>query len=181
MQEPKPPIIEPYTFVFSWRRFMVHCAIMSICVMLGLMTWYFGKPPSIRLYETTIEEQLTTTIAPGIDMALDTRSSLAVKEDQPLQVELFRGNVYFDIKEHVANQFEAKVGNVIIKDVGTRFSIQMNKNGNHVAVEEGYIKIHVASGVYQINALEQADFDDINVSKHRKIADRDIAPWRSQQ
>ncbi|SDI06734.1 FecR domain-containing protein [Nitrosomonas sp. Nm132] len=182
MQEPKPPGIEPFTFVFSWRRFLVHCAIISVCIMLGLMTWYFGKPPSIRFYEATSEEQLATAIAPGIDMALDTRSSIAVKEDQPLQVELFKGNVYFDIKKNATNQLEAKVGNAIIKNFGTRFSIQMQKDGNnHIAVADGYIKIHVASGVYQINASEQADFDDTSVSKHQLITDRNIAPWRSQQ
>lgn len=182
MQEPKPPVIEPYTFVFSWRRFLVHCVIMGVCVMLGLLSWYFGKPPSIRFYETTSEEQLATAIAPGIDMALDTRSSVAVKEDRPLQIEMFKGNVYFDIDKNTANQLEAKVGNAIIKGFDTRCSIQMHKDGNnHVAVAEGYIKIHVASGVYQINASEQADFDDVTVSKHRLLIDRNIAPWRSQQ
>lgn len=179
MQEPKP---EPFKFVFSWRRFLVHCALLGVCVMLGLMTWYFGKPPSIRFYETESEEQLTAAIAPGIDMALDTRSSIAVKDGQPLQVEMFKGNVYFDINKNTTNQLEAKVGNAIIQGFGTRCSIQMHKNGNnHVAVADGHIKIHVASGIYQINAFEQVDFDDISISKHQLIADRNIAPWRLQQ
>lgn len=182
MQEPKPPVIEPFTFVFSWRRFMVHCAIMGVCVLLGLMTWYFGKPHSIRFYETKSEERLVTAIAPSIDMALDTRSSVAVKDSQPLQIELLKGNVYFDIQENATNTLEVKVGNAIIKDTGTRFSIQMHKDGSsHIAVADGHIKIHVASGVYQINAHEQADFDDARISKHRLITERDIAPWRSSQ
>lgn len=178
MQEPKPPVIEPFTFVFSWRRFLVHCAIMGFCVLLGLMTWYFGKPHSIRFYETKAEEQLATAIAPSIDMALDIRSSATVKDSQPLQVELLQGNVYFDIKENATNKLEVKVGNAIIKDTGTRFSIEMHKNGSsHIAVADGHIKIHVASGIYQINALEQVDFDDNGISKHRLATERDIAPW----
>lgn len=181
MQEPEPPVIQPFVFTFSWRRFLVHCAIMGICIILGLMTWYFGKPPNIRFYETKPEEQLTAAIAPHIDMALDIRSFVAIKEDQPLQAELLKGNVYFDIKKNAANLLEVKVGNAIIKNSGTRFSIEKHPNGsNHIAVADGYIKIHVASGVYQINALEQADFDDTNISKHRLIAERDIAPWRIQ-
>ncbi len=178
MQKPEPPVIEPFTFVFSWRRFSLHCAIMGVCVLLGLMTWYFGKPHSIRFYETKSEEQLTTTIASDIDMALDTYSSVAVKDSRPLQVELFKGNIYFDIKKNATDKLEVKVGNVIIKDTGTRFSIRMHKDGSsNIAVAGGHIKIHVTSGVYQINALEQADFDDTSVSKHRLIAERDIAPW----
>jgi len=181
MLEPKLPVVEPYKFAFRWRRFLVHCALLGVGVMLGLMTWYFGKPDSIRLYETTSEEQLATAIAPSIDMALDTSSSIAVKVDQPIKVELFKGSVYFDINKNATNQLEAKVGNTIIKGINTRCSIQMHKNGNsHVAVADGYINIHVASGVYQINAFEQADFDDNSISKHRLIADRNIAPWLSR-
>ena len=181
MLEPKLPVIEPYKFVFRWRRFLVHCAVLSVGLMLGLMTWYFGKPHSIRLYETTSEEQLATAIVPGIDMALDKSSSIAVEVDQPIKVELFKGNVYFDLNNNATNQLEAKVGKTVIKGISTRCSIQMHKDGNnHVAVADGYIKIHVASGVYQINAFEQADFDDNNISNHRLIADRNIAPWLSQ-
>ncbi len=181
MQEPDPPVIQPFNFVFSWRRFLVHCAIMGICVLLGLLTWHFGKPQSIRFHETNVDEQLAISIAPGIEMALDMRSSVTVKEGQPLQVELLKGNVYFDIQKNAANQLEVKVGNTIIKDFGTRFSIQLHKGGSsHIAVADGHIKIHVASGVYQISAFEQADFDDAGISKHRLITERDIAPWRSQ-
>lgn len=182
MQKPEPPVIEPFTFVFSWRRFMIHCAIMGFCVLLGLMTWHFGKPHSVRFYETKSEELLATPIAPGIDMALDARSSVAVKEGQPLQVELFKGNVYFDIQRDADHQLEVKVGNAVIKDFGTRFSIQRHKDGsNQIAVADGHIKIHLSSGVYLINASEQANFDDTVISKHQLITDRDIAPWRVQQ
>lgn len=181
MQKPEPPVITPYTFVFSWRRFLVHCSIMGFCVLLGLMTWYFGKPHSVRLYETK-SESLTATIAPNIDMALDIHSSIAVKDGKPLQIELFKGNVYFDVKENAASKLEIKVGKALIKDLGTRFSIQMHKDGNsHISVADGYIKIYVASGVYQINALEQADFDDAGVRRHRLTTERDIAPWRFSQ
>lgn len=156
---------------------MVHSAIMGVCVTLGLMTWYFGKPPSVRFYETKSEE-LTTKIAPHIDMALDVRSSVAVKESHPLQVELFKGNVFFNSASNASSQLEVKVGNALIKDIGTRFSIETHKDGSHhIAVAEGHIKIHVASGIYQINALEQADFDDMKISKHMLASERDVAPW----
>ncbi|MBS0300413.1 MAG: FecR domain-containing protein [Proteobacteria bacterium] len=182
MQEPEPPVIQPFTFVFKWRRFLVHSAIMGVCIMLGLMTWYFGKPPSIRFYETKSEQPLAAVIAPDIEMALDKRSSVAVKESKPLQVELFKGNVYFDIKKDSTDQLEVKVGSAIIKDFGTRFSIFMHKDGTgHIAVADGHVKLHVATGVYQINALEQADFDDTKISKHRLVSEREIAPWRSDQ
>lgn len=182
MQDPKPPVSKPYTFVFSWKRFFIHSAIMSFCVFLGLMTWYLGKPPSIRFYETQSEEPLSALLAPGIDMALDTRSSVAIKQSEPLQVELFKGNIYFDIQKHAINQMEIKVGNTIIRDFGTRFSIHLHKDGTgHIAVTDGHIKIHSPSGkTFRINAFEQADFDDTGISQHRLLSDKNIAPWHSQ-
>lgn len=182
MHSPEPPVITPYTFVFSWRRFLLQCSILSVGVILGLLTWYFYKPHSIRFYETKSDQYLAIAITPSINMALDTHSSVAVKNSEPLQVELFKGNVYFDIKENAADKLEVKVGKALIKDTSTRFSIRMYKDGSsHIAVADGHIKIHVASGIYQISALEQADFDDASISKHRLVTERDIAPWRSNQ
>ncbi len=179
MQDPKPPVVEPYTFVFSWKRFFVHSAIMGFCVFLGLMTWYLGKPPSIRFYETKLETPLTAPLAPGIDMALDMQSSVAVRLSEPLHVELFKGNVYFDIQKQATHQLEVKVGSTIIKDFGTRFSIQLHKDGTgHIAVTDGHIKIHSPSGnVFQINAYEEAEFDETGISKHRLLSEKNIAPW----
>ena len=98
MQNPEPPEIKPFVFVFSWRRFFLHFLIMSVCAVLGLMTWYFSKPHSTRFYETSSESPMIVALAPEIDMALDKQSILAVREGDPLQVELFGGSVYFDIK-----------------------------------------------------------------------------------
>ncbi len=180
MQKPEPPVIQPFTFVFSWRSFSLHCVIMGVCVLLGMMTWYFGKPHSVRFYETKSEAPLAAAIASNIDMTLDMSSFVAVKESQPVQVELFKGSVYFDIKKNATNQLEVKVGNALIKHIGTRFSIETQKDGSyHIAVAEGQIKIHVSSGIYHINALEQADFDDMKISKHTLASERDIAPWRA--
>lgn len=178
MQVPEPPVITPYTFVFRWRRFFMQCSILGIGIILGLLTWYFSKPHSIRFYETKSEPHLATAIAPHIDMALGSYSSVSVRNGEPLQIELFKGNVYFDIKERATDKLEVKVGKAVIKDIGTRFSIRMHKDGsNNIAVADGQIKIHVASGVYQINALEQAEFDDSSVNQHRLVSERNIAPW----
>jgi len=182
MQVPEPPVSSPFTFVFSWRRLLMHGAIMSVGVLLGLLAWHIAKPPSVRFYETKSEQPLATTIAPHITMALDIQSSVAIKDSEPLQVELFKGNVYFDIEENATSKIEVKVGQALVKDIGTRFSIRMHKDGSgHIAVANGQIKIHVASGVYQINAHEQVDFDDTRISQHRLITEHDIAPWRFAQ
>lgn len=160
----------------------MHSAIISVGILLGLLAWYIAKPQSVRFYETKSEQPLTAAITPHITMALDIESSVAIKDSEPLQVELFKGNVYFDIRENAADKIEVKVGQAFIKDIGTRFSIRMHKDGSgHIAVASGQIKIHVASGVYQVNAHEQVDFDDTRISQHKLIEEHDIAPWRTDQ
>lgn len=165
-------------FVFSWRRFLLHTSILAIGLLLGWMTWYVSKPQSIRFHETKADEYLTVTVAPHIEIALDSGSSIAISDHQPMLMELFRGNVYFNIGKNTVETIRIKVGDAFIDDIGTRFSIRMNKNGSGIiSVAEGQLKINVASGAYLISALEQADFDNVKISRHRLISEREVAPW----
>ncbi len=165
-------------FIFSWRRFWLHASILAAGLLLGWMTWYFSKPQSVRFHETKADEYMTVAVTPHIEIALDTGSSIAVTDNQPLLMELFRGNVYFTINKNIMENIRIKIGEVLIEDVGKRFSIRMNKDGSRiVAVAEGQLKVNVASGTYLVNALEQADFDDVKIIQHRLISEREVAPW----
>ena len=55
----------------------------------------------------------------------------------------------------------------------------LTDGSGNIAVEEGQVKIHVASGIHLISAGEQADFNGLNVTEHQLIAEIDIAPWRA--
>lgn len=181
MQKPEPPVIKPFVFVFSWRRFLVHTLILGVCAFLGVMTWFFSKPQSIRFYDTTSGAPIAVALVPGIDMALDKKSILAIKDDDSIKAELFAGNVFFDIRNESNNQFELKVGKVLIKNLGTRFSVRMQTNGEHqIAVANGKVEVHLAAGTFQVNAFEQASFDEDHLSKRVLIQETDIAPWYSR-
>ncbi|HNP26316.1 MAG TPA: FecR family protein [Nitrosomonas sp.] len=181
MSAPKPSDPSPKKpFVFSWRRFFMHLSLFGLCAFLGLMSWYLSKPQSIRFHETRTGEYLTVKVTPDIHITLDSSSSFAITDNEPLRIELFRGNTYFDIKKNAPDHLAIKVGETLIEDIGTRFSVRMQKDGNHIlSVAQGQVKVHVVSGVYLISALEQADFDGYKVSKHRMISEREVAPWHS--
>ncbi|GKS68248.1 FecR family protein [Nitrosomonas sp. PY1] len=152
---------------------------MGVCAVLGVMTWYFSKPHSTRFYEASFESPMIVALTPEIDIALDKRSILAVKEGDPLRAELFVGNVYFDVKNKASHELELKVGQVVIKDIGTRFSVRMRKDGDHqIAVANGQVEIYLASGVFYVNAFEQANFNEHRLDKRMLIHENDIAPWR---
>lgn len=174
----EPTNLSTKIFVFSWRRFLLHSAILSIGLLLGLLSWYISKPQSIRLYETPVGQHLAVNVTADVAVALDGNSSVAVTDNKPLRIELFKGNVYFDIRKDAADKPTIQVGNVFFDNVATRFSIRMNKRGGGtVSVAAGQVSIHLASSVYLISALEQADFDDYRISKHRLISKHEVAPW----
>lgn len=181
MQDRKTSDSSQKPFVFSWRRLLLHCSILSIGVLLGLLSWIISKPYSVRFHETKAEEYLVISVTPDIEIAMDSNSSIAITDNKPLRMELFNGNIYFDIKKDALEKPEIKVGETLIEDAGNRFSIRLHKDGsNTVSVAEGQIKVHVDSGTHLISALEQADFDGFSISRHRMISEREVAPWYAE-
>lgn len=180
MQTPKPPARPPHTFVFSWRRFFMHCAIISVGVFFGLLSWYISKPQTTRLYQTSAEQYQSIAATPHIEIFLDMNSAVAVADNQPVKIELLKGKAYFETDGGALNELEVKVGEALIRDIGTRFRVSMLKDGSgNLAVEEGRVEIHVASGTHLISAGEQADFNGFSVTEHQLITETDIAPWRT--
>ncbi len=140
---------------------MLHFYILSVGLLLGLLSWHLSKPQSIRLYETPIGQHLAIDVTADVAIVLDSNSSVSVTDNKPLQIELLKGNIYFDISHVAINKPIVQVGNVLFEDAAARFSIRKHKNsGGTVSVARGQIGIHLASSVYLISALEQADFDD---------------------
>jgi ferric-dicitrate binding protein FerR (iron transport regulator) len=142
------------------------------------MSWFIAKPMATRIHQTVPGERLTVTAAPDIDISLDADSSITVSNAQPPQIELLRGNAYFDAKGSGAGKLQVKVGTTYINDIGTRFSVSKRVNGGTVAVADGQVEILVEGGTYLVGAHEQADFDGMRVTGQRVIADAEIAAWR---
>ncbi len=165
---------------FSWQRLLIHCALFGVCALLGVLSWHISKPQSVRFYETKSDEHLTVKVTPEIEATLDSSSSFAITDNKPLRIELFRGNIYFDIGANSTEKLSVKIGETLIEDVGPRFSIRMQKDGSHIiSVAQGQARINVASGTYLISALEQANFDGFRISKHKMISESDVAPWHN--
>ncbi len=182
MAEPKDTDSTPKPFKLTLRGILIHFTLLCICLLLGLFSWYLSRPQSIRFHQTKTNDYLTIPVTSEIDVSLDQNSAFAVTDYEPLRIEVFEGNAYFDIKKRQADSFRIKVGDVYIEDIGTRFSIRMQKVDPHiVSVAQGKIKVHIASGEYLVSALEQVSFDNSKIIKHRMISVRDVAPWHSDQ
>ena len=181
MEEQKKPNSSSYTFKFSWRRFLLHSMIIGAGLFFGLLSWLISHPHTTRLYETNAEQHQHIKIAPRIEIFLDTNSAVAITDTNPMQIELFKGNVYFDAIRLASNEIKIKVGKAFLKDVVGRFKVSVLEDGGcNVAVVEGKTEIQAASGTFLVNAGEQASFDGFNVSEHKLITESNIAPWRNE-
>jgi transmembrane sensor len=160
-----------------WWPYLLHSSIVAIAVGLGLMSWFIAKPTSTRLHETKPGQRITVAAGPGIAISLDTESSVAVSNTKPPLIELLRGNAFFDVKGDQPGKLYLKVGTTSIRNTGTRFGVSKSAKGGSVAVENGQVEIQVETGTFLVGAHERADFDGINVTGQRIIADADIAPW----
>lgn len=166
---------------FSWKRFFVHCSIVTTAVSLGVMSWFIAKPTATRIHQTVPGERITVAATPDIDISLDADSLVTVSNTEPPWIELLKGSAYFDIRNKNPDKLHVKVGTAFIKDLGTRFSIRRRADGGSVAVAEGQVEIQVESGNYLVSSREGADFDDRRVTGHRMISEADIAPWRTRK
>jgi ferric-dicitrate binding protein FerR (iron transport regulator) len=161
-----------------WLPFVVHGSIVATAVGLALLSWFIAAPIKTRLHETIPGQRLTVLATPDIAISLDAASSVAVTNTEPSGIELLRGNAFFDVRGNQPGKLNLKVGTTYIRDTGTRFSASKRTGGGSVAVANGQVEILVKTGTYLVGARERADFDGIQVTGQRVIADTEIAPWR---
>lgn len=164
-----------------WLPFVVHGSIVAIAVGLGLLSWFIAKPITTRLHETIPGQRLTVLATPDIAISLDADSSVAVTNTEPSEIELLRGNAFFDVRGNQPGKLNLKVGTTYIRDTGTRFSVSKRAAGGSVAVANGQVEILVKTGTYLVGTHERADFDGVQVTGQRVIADAEIAPWRQAE
>lgn len=145
---------------------------------------YLIPPPiTTQLYETASEQCQSIKVIPEITIDLATNSAVTVKKDVPLQIELLRGEAYFDVyaTQKSGGQLEVIVGSARIKNTGTRFSIKMQKKGGVIAVAEGQVTLQIGAQSHVIGKGRQISFNAADIVSDARITAAEIAPWRQQE
>jgi transmembrane sensor len=111
-------------------------------------------------------------------------SLLAVVGDQPerVRVHLQRGTARFSVVRNPKRRFEVESGPVLVRVVGTTFSVTRTQEGARVAVEEGRVLVSWAGEQLALGAGESGVFprteaatDDIDAVAERRSGWRDLA------
>ncbi|MFQ3243970.1 MAG: transmembrane sensor [Arenicella sp.] len=83
-----------------------------------------ATPYASHTYKTAVGEISTVSLTDGSTLELNTDSEVRVRfTESKRNIELLRGEVYFDVAKNAAKPFEVKVGQDKVTAIGTAFSI----------------------------------------------------------
>jgi transmembrane sensor len=140
--------------------------------------------PSERTYTTRIGQRDSVTLADGSHVLLGPDSRLVVPAEYGAAsraVEL-RGDGYFDVRHDTAKPFVVRVGQALVEDVGTMFTVESDDGDTtSVAVVTGSVRLRAgdsspASGVL-LAAGDRGTIDpkgSVNAERHA-VGDDDVA------
>jgi transmembrane sensor len=117
---------------------------LAAVVLLALGASWFTLMRGER-FETRLGEQRLVALADGSRVTLNTASSIEVRlrEDRRV-VELVAGEALFEVAHDAHRPFEVRVGNVVVKAVGTQFDVDRREIRTAVTVTEGRVAVTVA-------------------------------------
>lgn len=114
------------------------------------------------LIQTKAGEQRSVTLPDGSVIALNGGTTLKLDHKDPRSVELAGGEAFFTVVHHADRPFEVKSGDVVLRDVGTRFVVTRG---------HGVMEVRVAEGAVQF----QPDRDQLTLTKGMMLSYDDAA------
>lgn len=129
------------------RRPFVQALATAACVAVAVLgfgsLWVFGdgaEPPAPLRYHTDRGGMQTITLEDGSVVTLNTETSITVAfTAEERRVELFSGEVFFDVASAPERPFRIEAGDGKIEVLGTSFGVERRASIVEVAVSEGTV------------------------------------------
>lgn len=154
----KPRIIE----LQPWIR--IAAAVILVLSVSLLIVSNFYSPPTIY---TSNNKAATHQLADGSVVTLQANAELSVVKTGTTERRVkLRGNAQFIVKHNADSPFVVEVDDLLVKDIGTQFTIQSSPDQIVVAVTEGEVELNAIQQSVRLIAGESASYI---LSKHRII------------
>jgi len=152
--------------------------------------------PAWQTYQTVKGERRSVQLADGSRLLLNTDSRIRVDLSGPQRrLELDRGEVALAVTHDAARPLSLVAGDVVVRDIGTRFDVYRDAMGVRVAVSEGEVAMEpakpsaaradVVAGqqarydtVHGLAPVEVADLDSTLAWQQGRVIYRDVPLWR---
>jgi transmembrane sensor len=136
-------VVPPLQASFLTRRRMLFAAAGLAALTAGVGTLRVLMSPA-RRYSTELGELLRVPLADGSVASINTQSIVDVAMEPTVrQVELARGEAWFQVARDATRPFVVAAGRVRIRAVGTAFSVRRREQGADVLVTEGTVETWV--------------------------------------
>jgi transmembrane sensor len=114
-------------------------AAAALILGIGLALFMLEMPQE---YKTALGEQRSVLLADGSRVTLNTASTISVNLRKDRRgVRLIRGEALFEVAHDTTRPFEVRVGNALLRDLGTQFNVDMRSSGTTVTVVEGRVAV----------------------------------------
>lgn len=126
------------------KRRRVAAAALSLVLAAGLGYLSLGTE---QVYTTALGEYRRVELADGSIVDLNTGSEMHARISfWSRRVELARGEAMFDVAREAHRAFEVRAAGTVLRDIGTRFNVRLDRNAVTVEVLEGAVEVQPPSG-----------------------------------
>ncbi len=113
----------------------------------ALPTETVQTPGNVEVFETSVGERSTITLADGSVVSINTNSLVEVSfSSSERLIRLLRGQAYFEVKEDVARPFVVQAGDQRVLALGTAFDVRFDREDLvEVTLVEGRVEVNDVS------------------------------------
>jgi transmembrane sensor len=133
-------------------------------------------------YQTGIGETREVHLPDGSSVTLAPDSAMAVANNNPRQVELLRGQAYFQVAPDPQHPFTAQAGQLSVRVLGTAFDLDLQPASAEVALEHGQVQAENTKAALS-ERLAPGQRLKLNwpsgTVERSQLAPQQVAAWRS--
>ena len=171
----------PQTFSFALGRGKTLAIAACLLAAVGIAsTFVMVKGEAPQQYITFVGERRDVSLTDGSLIQVNAASELQVDYSRSARnVRLVRGEAVFTVAHDVSRPFQVRVGNAVVRAVGTAFNVDKHDSRTSVAVLEGRVQITSAGRQTVVSAGEIAEIGADGHLEQAKKGDVDSAvAWR---
>ena len=174
-QTPSKPSGRRFGRVFAYAGGSIAAAI-TLLIAVPLI----HSPESVRTYSTERGGSRSIDLGNGVRVVLSPASDIAVRGKKADQVELSRGEAFFDVRHDPSRSFKVTAGGYSISDIGTRFSVNLAGSTFRAGVSEGSITVAAPNSekAIQVSAGNQL-MGGTRGYTLSPVAPADVGSWRA--
>ena len=165
------------------RHFMTPIALglaatLLVAVFISWVAW--SRPEQ---FQTKVGEQRSVLLADGSRVTLNTASTIEVRMRADRRIiDLLKGEALFEVAHDAQRPFDVRVGNVVVRAVGTRFDVDRRATRTVVTVVEGRVAMVATSVLPVLSAGDRVVVDGAGSGKLQHGVDlTEATAWTQRQ